>query len=110
MRKLTVFNNVTVDGYFTDKKSDMSWAHAGSDDPEFREFTANNARGGGPLLLGRVTYDLLASYWPSPEALKNNREVADGINKAPKFVFSRTLKNPSWNNTMVISGDPVSEV
>ena len=52
MRKLAVFNNVTLDGYFTDVHGDMSWAHA--DDAEWTAFVAENASGGGVLVLGRV--------------------------------------------------------
>jgi len=39
-RKLIVFENISLDGYFTDARGDMSWAHAGSDDPEFAAFVA----------------------------------------------------------------------
>ena len=38
MRRLAVFDSVTLDGYFTGKDGDLSWAHEGSDDPEFRAF------------------------------------------------------------------------
>ncbi len=53
MRKLVVFNQVTLDGYFTDLQGDMSWAH--KHDPEWTAFTSENASGGGELLFGRVT-------------------------------------------------------
>jgi dihydrofolate reductase len=62
MRRLTVFNNVTLDGYFTDMNGDMSWAHEREQDPEWKAFVAGNASGGGELLFGRVTYELMASY------------------------------------------------
>ncbi len=65
MRKLIVFNNITLDGYFTDRNGDMSWAH--QHDPEWIEFVQSNASGGGELLFGRKTYDLMASYWPTPD-------------------------------------------
>jgi dihydrofolate reductase len=55
MRSLIVFNHVSLDGYFVDKKADMRWAH--KQDPEWNEFVAGNARGGGVLLFGRVTYE-----------------------------------------------------
>src|SRR6266508_3145564 len=51
MRKLVVFNNVTLDGYFADRHGDMRWAHR--DDAEWTAFGAENASGGGVLLLGR---------------------------------------------------------
>jgi dihydrofolate reductase len=50
-----VFNNATLDGYFTSANGDMSWAH--KQDPEWVAFTTENAGGGGVLLFGRKTYD-----------------------------------------------------
>ncbi len=67
MRKLSVFNQVSLDGYVTDARGDMSWAHRS--DPEWQAFTAENALGGGVLVFGRVTYDLMASFWPTPAPL-----------------------------------------
>ena len=57
MPKLVVYNSMSLDGYFTDANGDMSWAH--KRDPEWQAFVAENARGGGQLLFGRVTYDLM---------------------------------------------------
>lgn len=108
MRKLSVFNSVTLDGYFTDSNNDMSWAH--QNDPEWNEFVAGNASGGGVLLFGRVTYDLMASFWPTPIAAQMMPTVAEGMNRLPKFVFSRTMEKASWQNTTVISGDIVTRV
>jgi dihydrofolate reductase len=105
VRTLTVFNNVTVDGYFTAANGDMSWAHAGSDEPEFSAFVADNAKGGGMLLLGRITYDMMAGFWPTPMAAERNPVVAERMNNLPKIVFSRTLERGSWSNTSVVKGD-----
>lgn len=108
MRKLIVFNHVTLDGYFTDNHGDMSWAH--KQDPEWNAFVSQNASGGGQLLFGRKTYEMMASYWPTPAAMKNSPVVAEGINKLPKVVFSKTLDKASWNNTKLVKGDVVQEV
>jgi dihydrofolate reductase len=110
MRKLIVFNNVTLDGYFSGEDGDFSWAHRGSDDAEFRAFTAENASGGGQLLFGRVTYELMANYWPTPRAAQENPVVAEGMNRMPKVVFSRTLDKASWSNTKLVKGGIASEV
>jgi dihydrofolate reductase len=110
MRKLIVFNNVSLDGYFTDRNGDMSWAHSGNEDKEFNTFVAENASGGGQLLFGRITYELMASYWPTPHALKNNPVVAEGMNTRSKVVFSRTLDKVSWSNTKLVKGDIASEI
>jgi dihydrofolate reductase len=108
MRKLLVFNSVTVDGYFTDMKGDMSWAH--QQDPEWNEFVAGNAESGGELLFGRVTYEMMASWWPTPAATKQFPEVAEQMNKLPKVVFSRTLDQASWQNTKLVKGNLAEEV
>lgn len=85
MSKLMVFNSVSVDGYFTDTKGDVSWTH--QDDPEWRKFTIENARGDGILLFGRITYEMMSSYWPTPQAKQQFPEVAERMNKAQKVVF-----------------------
>jgi dihydrofolate reductase len=106
MRKLVVFNSASLDGYFVDDRGDMSWAH--QQDAEWGAFTSENASGGGELVFGRVTYDLMAGYWPTAAALKGNPVVAEHMNNLPKIVFSRTLDKASWKNTRLIKGDIAS--
>ena len=108
--RLNMFNSVSLDGYFTDSHNDMSWAHAGGDSDEFQEFVAGNASGAATLVFGRVTYEMMAGFWPTPMAAKQMPEVAAGMNKAQKYVFSRNLKKADWANTTVLNGDPVSEI
>jgi len=108
MRSLIVFNHVSLDGYFVDKKGDMRWAH--KQDPEWNEFVAGNARGGGVLLFGRVTYEMMAGYWPTPMAAQNSPAMAERMNNLQKVVFSRTLDKASWNNTKLVKGDLATEV
>ena len=111
MRKLTVFNQITLDGYFTGENGDLSWAHTREDqDTEWTEFIAGNAKSGGVLVFGRVTYDLMAGYWPTPEAAKLDPVVARQMNELPKIVFSKSLKKADWNNTRVLHGDPAGEI
>ena len=108
MRKLVAFTNVTLDGYFADVNGDMSWAH--KEDAEWKAFVADNASSGGELLFGRITYELMAGYWPTPLAINNDPIVAAGMNNLPKVVFSRTLDKASWNNTKLVKGDIAAEV
>jgi dihydrofolate reductase len=110
MRKLVVFNQVSLDGYFVDASGDMRWAHQGRPDKEWSEFVAGNASGGGVLLFGRITYELMASYWPTPVALKNDPDVAERMNNLEKMVFSRTLDKALWNNTRLVKGGLAAEV
>jgi dihydrofolate reductase len=108
MRKVNVFNNVSLDGFFTDAKGDMSWAH--KQDEEWNAFASANASGNGELLFGRVTYDLMAAFWPTLQAAKMLPKVAAGMNAMRKTVFSRTLDTVSWQNTVLMKGDLVTEV
>ncbi len=108
MPTLTVFNQISLDGYFTDRNGDMSWAH--KDDPEWNAFASGNAKGGGALLFGRITYQMMASFWPTPAALEQMPTVAERMNNLPKVVFSRTLDRTSWNNTKLVKGDLAAEV
>ncbi len=110
MRRLVVFNNVTLDGYFSGASGDLSWAHKANEDAEWNDFVADNARAGGMLLLGRITYELMASYWPTPEAMKSYPAVAEGMNNLPKVVFSRTLDKASWSRTKLVKGRLAEEV
>lgn len=110
VRKLIVFNHVSLDGYFVDGNGDMSWARKAQPDTEWNAFVAENAAGGVVLLFGRITYELMASYWPTPLALKNDPKVAEGMNSLQKVVFSRTLDKASWKNTKLVKGNLVEQV
>jgi len=109
MRKLSVFNHESLDGYFVDARGDMSWAK-GHQDAEWNEFVASNASGGGVLVFGRITYELMAGFWPTPVAMEMMPEVAKGMNSMPKVVFSKTLEEVSWNNTSLLKCDLAAEI
>jgi dihydrofolate reductase len=108
MNKVLVFNQVSLDGYFCDAKGDMSWAH--KQDAEWDDFVAGNASGGGIVLFGRITYEMMVSYWPTPDAKKKFPTVARAMNDSMKVVFSRTLRDVSWQNTKLVKGDLPAEV
>lgn len=103
MRKLVVFNNVSLDGYFVDARGDMSWAHR--HDAEWNAFTSENASGGAELVFGRVTYDMMAGFWTTAAARETLPAVAERMNGLPKVVFSRTLDEAAWRNTRLVRGD-----
>ena len=108
MSKIIVFNHVTLDGYFVDMNGDMSWAH--KNDAEWNAFVADNAKGDATLLFGRITYELMAGFWPTPSAIESMPVVAESMNSMPKIVFSRTLDQALWNNTKLVKGDLAAEV
>jgi dihydrofolate reductase len=110
MRKLVVFNHVSLDGYFVDAAGSMRWAKGGNLDPEWNAFVAQNAGSGGTLLFGRITYELMISYWPTTLAMEQDAVLAERMNNLPKVVFSKTLDKATWNNTRLLKGDLAAEV
>lgn len=101
MGRLSAFTFATLNGYIEGVKGDISWHRHGE------EKTAYAARGlasGSVLLFGRITYQMMASYWPTPMAAQQDPVVAAGMNAAEKIVFSRTLQRADWTNTRVLKG------
>jgi dihydrofolate reductase len=108
MRKVHTFTSISLDGFFTDAKGDMSWAHRR--DAEWNAFASGNASGNGELLFGRTTYEMMASFWPTPQAAAMLPEVAAGMNQRRKYVVSRTLDRAEWQNTTLLKGDLAAEI
>ncbi len=109
MRKLRVFESISVDGYFTDSIGDMSWAHAGREDAEFADWISRNASSGGELLFGRKTYQMMEAFWPTPIAAQQMPQVAEGMNAARKYLASRTIE-PTWRNTQLLKAELIEGV
>jgi dihydrofolate reductase len=110
MRRLVAFNQISLDGYFAGPGGDISWAHNNNQDAEWDAFVAGNASGGGVLVFGRITYELMQNYWPTPLAQQNDPVVAERMNSMPKVVFSRTLDVATWTNTILVKTDPAAEI
>jgi len=101
MRKIILFNMVTLDGFFEGPNGEIDWHNV---DAEFNEFAIDQLNSADGLLFGRVTYQLMANYWPTPSAIKDDPVVAGLMNRLPKMVFSRTLAKAEWNNTRLVKG------
>ena len=107
MRKLFAFNMVTLDGFFEGPNQDIGWHNV---DEEFNRFAIEQTNTVGAILFGRVTYQGMASYWPTPAAQSNDPEVANLMNTLSKVVFSRTLQKAEWNNTRLIKDNVAEEI
>lgn len=107
MRKVSMFNNVTLDGFFEGLGHDISWARH---DPDSRSFAEEQINQPGTILFGRITYELMASTWPTAGAIQSNPLVAGFMNNSSKVVFSNTLARADWQNTRLVRGDAAEEV
>jgi dihydrofolate reductase len=105
MSKVVVTEFISLDGVIQ-APGDSSefdrggWATGGGQEGmqfKFDELMASDAQ-----LLGRVTYDGFAKAWPTMEGTGS---FGEKMNEMPKFVVSRTLLDPAWNNTTVLDGD-----
>lgn len=106
MRTLSVFNFITLNGFYKGPDG-IGWHKHGGEESQF---SADSMKAGNTLLFGRVTYEMMAGFWPTPMAMQHDPATAMGMNNAEKIVFSRSLKNADWNNTTIVSSNLIEEV
>lgn len=104
MRKLIMWNVISLDGYFEGEKAwdlefhDLAWGK------ELENFSIEQLKSADMVIYGEKTYQGMAEYWSKAEG-----ETADYMNKIPKVVCSSTLKTANWNNTIIMK-DAVTEI
>ncbi len=105
MRNLIFFMHTSLDGFVAGPKGELNWAKL---DDEIFDFVGIMTDQADTALYGRVTYQLMESYWPTaadhPNASKHDKEHAAWYKKVPKVVLSRTISEKGLENTTVISG------
>jgi dihydrofolate reductase len=84
MKKISVFNVITLDGYFEGPNRNLSWTKHGAEEDEF---AIEGLKSRNTLLFGRVTYEIMASYWPTPNAIKYSPLIADGMKLQTRLSF-----------------------
>ena len=98
---------VSLDGYFEGPNREIDWHNV---DDEFNDFAIEQLDSAGGLIFGRITYELMAGYWPTKEATIDDPIVASKMNSIPKIVFSKTLAKADWNNTRLVKSDVNNEI
>ncbi len=106
MRKMLSFMITSADGYHADPGQALDWQAI---DEEFSQFALAQLRDAGTPVFGRVTYELMAAFWPTP-ARESDPDVANAMNTTPKIVISRTLAQAGWPGTQVISSHAEEEL
>jgi dihydrofolate reductase len=105
MRKLIMWNIITLDGYFEGTKNwDLSF-HEEIWGQELEKISIEQLNSADFLVFGRITYEGMAAYWKTAEG-----EVAELMNKIPKLVFSRTLRSADWNNSTLVNANSSEEI
>ena len=107
MRKIFAFLVVTADGYYEGPNGEFDWPNV---DQEFNDFSVEQLDGIGTLLFGRLTYETMAEYWPTPQGYEDSPAIAERMNAIPKIVVSRTLQQAAWSGTRLLTDDVAEEL
>ena len=111
MRKIVWLMHVSLDGFAAGPNGEIDWIYL---EDELFEDIHNILQKADTALYGRVTYQLMKSYWPtaakSPKATKHDIDHANWVNPAVKLVFSKSLKETDWQNTRIVKNHATEEV
>ncbi|MEJ7647056.1 MAG: dihydrofolate reductase family protein [Chryseolinea sp.] len=111
MRKLVLFMHVSLDGFAADPDRKLDFL---TYDEELMQYADELVKTVGSPVYGRTTYQLMESYWPmvltKQDADKRSLEHAQWVENIPKIVFSKTLNEVSWNNTLLIKDNSAEEL
>ena len=110
MRKVFLFNRISMDGFYAGPNGEIDWfIH----DPEVDKVT-HEVMHADTMLLGRVTYQMFESYWPhvkeDPNEPKEAKVLAAELDQMTKVVFSKTLKEVTWENSRLVKDHVTEEV
>ncbi len=105
MSKVIVSNLVSLDGYFEGPGKELDWFVA---EEEFMKFAREQLYEVDRILFGRVTYEMMAGYWPDTK--DNDPVITEKMNNLPKVVFSKTLTSVNWNNSTLAKGNASDEI
>lgn len=111
MRKIVVFNLITLDGHFAALDGDISWHNV---DDEFNEYAVEQTKSFGGIIFGNTTYTMFEDFWPKalkdPKTSEEDRQIAQTIDDIWKIVFSKSRKNVTWNNSKLFHNIEPKEV
>jgi dihydrofolate reductase len=119
MRRIIMFNWVSIDGYFAGPDGEINWIIRDPEvDQALRESGADGALsesgGSDTMLLGNVTYTLFENSWPAiandPNAPEVLHTMAEEVTRMTKVVFSQSRKEVTWENSKLFHGNLVEEV
>jgi dihydrofolate reductase len=110
MKKIFVQEFITLDGFIEDPKDQqMTWVTSNINE-EMVSAMAQSAAGIDTLLIGRTTYEILSSYWPTDMAKQTDPVMHKYMNNSAKIVFSKTLTQANWHNTTIFHELDVEQI
>jgi dihydrofolate reductase len=114
MGKISTFTYVSLDGFYAGPNGEIDWFKGNRPDAEYDQFTHEGSKSGNTLIFGRATYEIMKSYWPTPDAVKSDPDMAEVVNSSPKIVFSKTLRKVDegahWKNIKLLQEIRAEEI
>ncbi|AKP50901.1 dihydrofolate reductase family protein [Cyclobacterium amurskyense] len=107
MAKLTSFTFISLNGFYKGINEDINWHQHGGEEAQY---SVESLKSNDTLLFGRVTYEMMKSFWPTQMAYDSFPEVADGMNNSEKIVVSKTLESTDWKNTQIINENLIDRI
>ena len=107
MRRVIVANLVSLDGFIAGPNGEIDWFNV---DKEFERYAVDFISTIDTMVYGRITYQLMASYWPTASATTDDQRIIDAMNNFPKVVFSKTLNTIEWKNARLVKEDIGGEI
>ena len=111
MRKLILFMHTSLDGFVAGTNGEMDWINV---DEDMFEYAGKQTDEADTALYGRITYQMMESYWPTaadqPNATKHDKQHSSWYNKVAKVVLSKTMQGMNFNNVTIISDNLYNEM
>jgi dihydrofolate reductase len=102
MQTLASFIFTSLDGFYEGPNGELDWPTV---DQEFLDFAARQLDEADAIGFGRATFEHMAAYWPTEQALANDPTMTARMNEKAKLVFSTTLTDVSWSGTTIVRGE-----
>ena len=107
MRKIFVFNWVSLDGFIAGPNGDIEWFYY---DDEIAQIAKAAQQRADTIIFGKNTYDVMVAFWPTEASANDDPEVTHYMNTTKKIVFSTTLKESTWENTTILNSIDTKEI
>jgi dihydrofolate reductase len=98
MRTLASFIFISLDGFYEGPSGELDWPNV---DEEFNEFAVRQLDEADTLVFGRATYEFMAAYWPTDQAMVNDPAITTRMNDMEKLVISTTLAEANWSGSTI---------
>ncbi len=107
MGKIISFTVLSLNGYYKDENNGIAWHKHGEEE---LKYSRESLKFDNTLVFGRITYEEMASFWPTPMGEQADAIIAKGMNDSDKIVISKSLKRAEWKHTKIIGDNVIQRI